>query len=415
MTHPFIALLHDRNVRVLWGGLAMSAIGTELYRVGAVWLAVGLAGGDASLLIAAQAAATLAVSLGGGAVADLVPRAVLIVWLNVMSAAVCALTVAAALTFGLTLPLLMTASVALAAFAALTTPALISGVPLLVPEPERLRAANGLFDASTRSAQVVGPFIAAGWLAIGPAVHLLTANAISFLASAGAVAAVGRQLVDRAPRTGNPTTLLARLGLGVSSACRCPGAWWILSATSVRSAGMALGFTVGVPVLLSQEVGFSAGGLASVALVFGGSAAGELIGNAVVVTWKLRNPWRMLFTGYAVIGLGLMLLPVPLLFLDETAAVPAMVLLAFISGLGGALAGVQMLTFFGSRLASDAFGAVLRLRQAMVIGAAMVATAAGPWLFEVLGVPGTIAGCGAAATGIAVFVLVAGRQPAASG
>ena len=166
-------------------------------------------------------------------------------------------------------------------------------------------------------------------------------------------------------------------------------------------------------MLFSQEVGFSAGGLASVALLFGGSAAGELIGNAVVITWKLRNPWRMLFTGYAVIGLGLMLLPVPLLFLEASAALPVMVLLAFITGLGGALAGVQMLTFFGSRLTSDAFGAVLRLRQAMVIGAAMMATAAGPWLFGVLGVGGTIASCGTAAAGIALFVLATGTRPAA--
>ena len=61
MAHPYVELLKDRHVRVLWSGLSLSALGSELYRVGAIWLAAELAGPNASLLVTAQSAAVLAV------------------------------------------------------------------------------------------------------------------------------------------------------------------------------------------------------------------------------------------------------------------------------------------------------------------------------------------------------------------
>ena len=34
MAHPYVELLRDRHVRILWVGLALSALGGELYRAG---------------------------------------------------------------------------------------------------------------------------------------------------------------------------------------------------------------------------------------------------------------------------------------------------------------------------------------------------------------------------------------------
>lgn len=409
MAHPFISLLADRPVRVLWTGLTVSAIGSELYRVGAIWLAVGLAGGDASLLVAAQSAAMLASALLGGAVAESLPRRTLLVVANLMSCAAAAAVVALALAGGLTLPVLMAASVLLAAIAGLAGPALTSGVPLLVPEPERLRAANGLFDATTRSAQVAGPFLAAAWVAVAPALHLLTLNAASFLAAAGAVAAVGGRL-DGVRATGRRTTMLARIARGARAAGGCPGAWIILGATAIRAMAMTLGFTVGAPLLISGLGDHGPLGLAGVALLFGSYAAGELMGNAAVVLWKPKDPWRLLFAGYALIGAGVALVPVPLALLGA-AGVPLSAGMAFLGGLGGAAAGVQMLSFFGGRLTADDFAAVLRLRLALVIAATMAAAAAGPWLYGLLGVAGTAAAAGSTAAAVALAGLPLGPRP----
>ena len=44
--HPYVGLLKDRSVFTLWAGQALSDAGGELYRLGAIWLAVGMAGAD---------------------------------------------------------------------------------------------------------------------------------------------------------------------------------------------------------------------------------------------------------------------------------------------------------------------------------------------------------------------------------
>src|SRR5204863_6842708 len=78
--HPYIGLLKDRGVRTLWAGQALSDAGSELYRLGAIWLAVGMAGADAAWLPIAQSAAALAFALGAGAVIDGVSSRRLMIW-----------------------------------------------------------------------------------------------------------------------------------------------------------------------------------------------------------------------------------------------------------------------------------------------------------------------------------------------
>lgn len=198
-SHPFLVLLRDRDVRVLWAGLALSAIGDELYRVAIIWLAIGLVGTDAALLPAAQYAAVFAASLVAGAFADFLrPRAAMVLADLARAALALAPVVAAAILGSPTLPVLVTSAVALAAFSALFSPALLSGLPRLVPEPGRLLAANGLVDATARFARLAGPFLAGALAGILPILHLLTINAASFLASAIAVTVMGARC-DRCP------------------------------------------------------------------------------------------------------------------------------------------------------------------------------------------------------------------------
>lgn len=76
---------------------------------------------------------------------------------------------------------------------------------------------------------------------------------------------------------------------------------------------------------------------------------------------------------------------------------------ALAMGVGHAVAGLQMLTFFSSRLSSDDYAAVLRLRLVLVIGAMMATTAAGPLVLSALGPAATAVGCGLAAAATALF------------
>jgi MFS transporter, DHA3 family, macrolide efflux protein len=405
--HPYLELLRDRDLRRLWTGLAFSALGSEVYRVGAIWLAVSLDGAAGSYLAAAQMTATLLVSLFGGAFVELVSRRSLLIGSDVIRATFLDVVLAAAMIFGLSLPLLILASVVLAAVGALFGPTLQSSLPQLVPELVRIRAVNGLFDATTRSAQVLGPPLAAMLIALLPAAHLLTVNGLSFLASAGAIALMGQRLEEKdIPPSTARVSVRERLALGVRTANLCPGAWRILLTTMVRGAGVALGFSVGIPLLFAQQEGGGIAGISAVALVFGAAAAGELCSNVVVASVPPKRPWRALFLGYATIGAGQALIGAAAFAAPPPLRVPLMVLFALLIGFGNAVAGMQMTTFFGSRLGPGAFAGVLRLRLALITTASILVTAIGPWVLESIGTAWTIFGSGVVVAAVAAISLV---------
>ncbi|HEY0648377.1 MFS transporter [Phenylobacterium sp.] len=400
MSHPYVELLRDRHVRVLWVGLALSALGGELYRVGALWLAAELAGPNASLLVTASSAAVLAVSILGGPMAEALPRRGFLIGADVLAALACAAVVVAATASGLTFPLLVAISVLLGLIGGAHRPVLLASVPSLTP-PGELRAANGLFDSTIRVAQAGGPFLAAAVMSVLPAIHLLTANAVSFLASAGALAAVGRRL--DAPRDHGPKPgFFRRLARGVHAANACPGVWSALITTGVRGGSYALGFTVAVPLIFAESDGAS--GLAGVAIVFGAAAAAELLAGPLVVLTDPKRPLRRQFEGYVVIGVAQALIGAAAM-LPPGVRLAAMVAPALVMGVAHAVAGLQMLTFFSTRLSSDDYAAVLRLRLVLVIGAMMATTAIGPFVLPALGPAMTAFVCGLVAAATALVGL----------
>ena len=382
MTHPYVALLKDRRISVLWVGLALSLIGSELYRVGAIWLAAELAGPRASLVASAQAAAILAVSVFAGPAIEAMPRGRFLIGSELITGAASAAVVVVALTTGLSFPLLVAASVITAAFGSMGRPVLLSSLPQLAPG--RVREVNGLFDSTMRIAQAVGPLLAAAAMKIMPAIHLLTANAVSFLASAAALAFVGRGMDrsgDAPPRAG----FLQRLGRGVIAANRCPGIWGVVIVTGLRGGFYALGYMVAVPLLFSER----GGSLGDVAIIFGATAVTEIVSTPLLVLTQPRRPLLRLYHGYALIGGGLALLGLAA-SLPEAWRTPAMAACGLLIGVGNSAAGLQMMTFFASRLADDDFAAVLRVRQVTIVGAMMLTTLAGPLILPALGTAQTI-------------------------
>ena len=214
--HPYIGLLKDRSVRTVWAGQALSDAGSELYRLGAIWLAVGMAGADAAWLPVAQSAAMLAVALGAGAVIDGLSSRKVMIWIDLIRAGVSAAVVVAGFSIGLSLPILVAAGVALSGMQAVFDPALQATVPRLMPEPHRLRALNGLFDVTGRLAVIAGSALGAAIAAVAAPIHLLTANSASFLASAASIAAAGQRFDGDAPAAASPATLRQRLGPGLA-------------------------------------------------------------------------------------------------------------------------------------------------------------------------------------------------------
>ncbi|WP_296596393.1 MFS transporter [Phenylobacterium sp.] len=394
MAHPYAELLKDRDVRVLWSGLSLSAIGSELFRVGAIWLAATMAGADASLLVTAQAAAMLAVSLLAGPLIEMVPRRRFLVVGEIVSAAGAGLVVVAGLTWGLSLPMLVASSTALSAIGVMARPVFLSSLPLVAPG--RVREVNGLFDSSVRIAQAAGPFLAALALKVIAPIHLLTVNAVTFLASALAVALVGRRLESGAHPPAAAPGIFRRLARGVRAASGCPGVWSVLIATGIRGGGYALGYTVAVPLLFVQgDVG-----LPGLAIVMRVGATAEIVSTPLLVLAEARRPLRRLFQGYVMIGVSLSVMGAVAIALAGAPTawlVAGLAAAAALVGVGNSVATLQITTFFATRLASDDYAAVLRLRMVTIIGSMMAATAAGPWVLHALGPANTILACGAAA------------------
>ena len=140
--HPYAELLKDRTLSAFWAGITLSAVGSELYRVGVIWLAATLAGPNAALLVTAQAAAMIAVSLFSGPAIEALPRRTFLVGTEVVCALICGAIVVAGLNAGLSFPMLVAASVALAGIQAMARPVFLSGLPALVigtPGPRQLQ------------------------------------------------------------------------------------------------------------------------------------------------------------------------------------------------------------------------------------------------------------------------------------
>jgi hypothetical protein len=196
---------------------------------------------------------------------------------------------------------------------------------------------------------------------------------------------------------------------GIRAAGACPGAWLVLLTTGLRAGINALGFAVGIPLYFAQMPAAGIGGLAAAALALGAAAAGEILANAVIVTRLPQRPWRFMFSGYAAIGAGVALVGLAQATLPPPLVVPAVILLALLIGVGNAIAGLLMPTFFGTRLTAGDFAAVLRLRLILVTGAATLTTALGPWLFPGFGVAGVAVAGGAALVAAAISAGVAGE------
>lgn len=392
VAHPYAELLKDRTLRAFWAGITLSAVGSELYRVGVIWLAATMAGPNAALLVTAQAAAMVAVSLFAGPAIETLPRRTFLVGTEVVCALICAGIVVAGLNAGLSFPMLVAASVALAGIQAMARPVFLSGLPQLAPG--KVREVNGLFDSSVRIAQAVGPFLAAAMLKVLPTIHLLTANALTFVASAAACLAVGNRLDG--PRAPPPPGhgFLRRLARGAVAATGCPGVWSVLIATGIRGGAYALGYTVAVPLLFAQ----GGGGLSDLAIVVGVGATAEIVSTPLLVLTNPARPLRRLFAGYVMIGASLAAMGAAAVLAPPDWRVPALAACALLIGVGNSVATLQITTFFATRLSGDDYAAVLRLRMVTIIGSMMVATAAGALVLSALGPAATILACGIVAT-----------------
>ncbi|MEL6979583.1 MAG: MFS transporter [Pseudomonadota bacterium] len=167
---------------LLWVATVASNIGTWMHDVGAAWLMTELAPSPV-MVSAVQAATTLPIflfALLAGAVADIVDRRKLLIWVN-LGMGVAALAMAALVHLGMMTPtLLLLFTFLFGTGAAFMAPAWQAIVPKLVPKAE-LQSAIALNSMGINISRAIGPALAGVLIvSVGLAAPFLV-NAVSVI------------------------------------------------------------------------------------------------------------------------------------------------------------------------------------------------------------------------------------------
>ena len=233
-----------RSFALLWTAGLISIVGSWMQTV-AVGALVISDTGNAIWAVLVAAGAFLPIGLlapVGGALADRLPRRLVLALGNLVAAATAAV-IAVLVAAGHDNPAALVALVTLQGSAsALIMPFQQAILPDLVPKSEFL-AAVSLNSAQFNLGRIVGPALAGATVAAFGYAAAFTANAVSFLAIVVALA-----FVRLAPPTGRSARLIAALRSGFAAARREPSCWAAIVTIAVV-AFLASPFIALVPVM----------------------------------------------------------------------------------------------------------------------------------------------------------------------
>ena len=384
--------------------MSLSALGDQLYAVALTWIAVQVVGSSAGYLSALQALIVVLAVLGIGRWADRWDQRRSMIGADFCRAGVLlAVVVVWSLTGGPGVGQLVAAIVVLAIGQAVFQPALQAVLPTLVDDPRLLPAANGLLDATNRSARLLGPGLVAALAAVFPVQHFLTLDAASFLASAGAILLIGRLRPSRPPM--HPIRREA-IWQGIVRGCRAmmshPLLGYSLATGGVLNGAWYAVYYLALPLLITGHgLGLRAYGL--VLSVYGCT---NLAGTLVFGSRPLSvRPQLLMFTGVLVSGAGLALLGLAGL-LPDAWVVPGLAAAAGFGAVGGPMQDIQVAVLRQTRLPVADRAAGMRAYMAMSSGGILLAMLLAPTAIRLAGAVPVMAVCGAAYISVGVTGLI---------
>ncbi|MGW7823581.1 MFS transporter [Streptomyces puniciscabiei] len=350
-----MSLLKDRNFLLLFIGQGVSRFGDGLYTAATAWLAWSLTKDPATVAlvsVSAFAPAFLATFVVAS-YADRHDRRKLLIATDLARVAVVAVA-AVLLSLGLLdLRLLMGTTALLALIGAPFAPARNAIVTQIVPA-ERLQQANGLLQAAFRATYFVGPLMLAPLLAYGSLQWALMVNGLTFLVSAGAVAAIR---VIRPATAGSRQGLWSDLVAGLKAVRAAPDVL-VVVVTFVLALTLANGFlTVGLVAAVGKGSQY--------ALLLGLSGIAEVVGALLLSGLRIRRLAPAAVLAWAV--LGIFRAPLGTVTSGSVAAV-----LVVATGLASALTDIPLVALVQQRVPNHHLAKALGLWEAGVAGALAV-------------------------------------------
>ncbi len=395
--HP----LRSPSVALLWAGLSLSTLGDQLYAIALTWIAVGVFGSAAGYLAAFQALVLLLAVLGIGRWADRWRRRRSMIGADLVRAAILVAVVGVWLTRGEPKATeLIAAILVLGIGQAIFQPALQSVLPALVCDPVLLPAANGLLDATDRTARLLGPGLVALLGGVLPVVHFLTLDAVSFAASAGALLLIGRRHPDPAANPPSPEAIWRGIQRGTRAMRSHPLLGYVLSTTGLLSGAWYSVFFLDLPLLLKDQ------GLASYGAILSAYGCTNLAATLLFGSRMLpARPQFQMFAGNLFVGFGMALMGLASL-LPDSLRLPAMMASAALGAVGGPMKDIPVAVLRQTRLAAADGPAAMRTYMAANSAGILAGMLVAPLAIGLFGVVPVVVAGGAAVMGIGVVGLM---------
>jgi hypothetical protein len=354
------APLAHRPIRRIWLGQVLAAIGAELYTVAVLWTAIGLVGRDAGYIATLQAAAVLVGSLSAGALTDRWRYTTTMITADLARVALVLVLPVAHVLGWMSPGLLLAVAVGVGLMTGWFEPALQAILPPLAPEPSLRHASNALFDATRRLARIAGPILVFLLHRAMSTIGFFAVTAVSFAASAAAVASVVATGVRFVATDGPPP---ARGGLdavigGFRALGGHPLALYALCSSAIANVTWAGGYLFGMALVFRVERTESLTGFAAMTLSYG---IGNLLANFVLASLPPTDTARRIAVSKLILGGGIVMLslgpPLPLLML-----------IAAFTAVNGPLGDLAVLQVLQSSFPAAVLGRVFRAQTCIVWG-----------------------------------------------
>jgi MFS family permease len=310
--------LADREFRLLFTGQLVSLLGTAVAPIALAFAVLDLTGSktDLGIVLAANWVPQLVLVLFGGVFADRLPRHLVMVGSNVVSAAAQGTIAVLLLTGTARLWHLIALQVVRGAAFSFFFPASQG----LVPETVRaglLQQANAVLGISRNATNVVGAALGGVLVAAASPGWALVFDAATYLASAAVLGAIRLPARVRTVETPN---VFRELAEGWTEFVSRRWLWAIVAAAGIGNVAWMGASSVYGPLVAKESLG----GAAAWGAIVAAEGAGLLLGGLILLRWR---PERPLFVGTAALTTG----AIPLLFLANlryTAAIAAAFLVA---------------------------------------------------------------------------------------
>ena len=300
----------NRSFALLWSGQIISRLGDSLYTIALAWLVLQKTGSAAAMggVLICSTIPMLLFLLLGGAVVDRLPRVHLMLASDLLRGGVVILIAFLAFQQQLQLWELFVMSAIFGGVEAFFYPAYTALVPDLVPE-EMLPSANSLRSISLQAAQIIGPVVGAGIIALAGTSLAFALDGLSFLVSAVCLVALP-QIPARHLPAEKEEGILQDIHKGISIVLRSPWLWITLVVASVSTIFLVGPDEAALPLLIKQRFGAQVGLYALLMLL-------SALGSIITAFWlgyfkRLRRRGLLTYVAWLLASLMLLVIGLPL-------------------------------------------------------------------------------------------------------